>query len=270
MFKYIAKQLEPGTEDFSWVFDDDGLRPSSGSFNNTLFIFTGNECWFNDDIYSEYESILNYVFQCYCYLCTYGLDDIEEIEEIDDLAFDYLCDYSPYDSFAFYPEFVEYLGFSTDNKIIRLLDSCVYSISNDDYPEALVAYLQAKTGTMWNTRNFSGYSQGDYCTLVYCETAYDSAALDYYGNMWLGCGGEFAVGTLDIPDEQDTEIDLSDLESFEHLVDDWTYGYFVVDDILWRGGDRLISELADLADCSAKDLEVYVYENGEYINTRDQ
>lgn len=39
MFKYIAKQLEQGNEDFGFVFDDDGLNPSSGDFNNTLFIF---------------------------------------------------------------------------------------------------------------------------------------------------------------------------------------------------------------------------------------
>lgn len=247
MFKYIAKQLEPGNEDFGFVFDDDGLNPSSGDFNNTLFIFKGNDCRFNDDIYSDYESDINNL--------------------VDDL-YDYLndgnYDYAEEDSFANHLDYVEELGFNTDNATILNLDYCVKCAVDNDYPEALVAYLQAKTGTLWNTRNFSGYSQGDYCTLVYCETAYDSAALDYYGNMWLGCGGEFAVGILDIPDEQDGEIDLSDLESFEHLVDDWVYGYFVVDDIIWRGGDKLINELADLVDCSAKDLEVYIDEDGKY------
>lgn len=247
MFKYIAKQLEPGNEDFGFVFDDDGLNPSSGDFNNTLFIFKGNDCRFNDDIYSDYESDINNL--------------------VDDL-YDYLndgnYDYAEEDSFANHLDYVEELGFNTDNATILNLDYCVKCAVDNDYPEALVAYLQAKTGTLWNTRNFSGYSQGDYCTLVYCETAYDSAALDYYGNMWLGCGGEFAVGILDIPDGQDGEIDLSDLESFEHLVDDWVYGYFVVDDIIWRGGDKLINELADLVDCSAKDLEVYVDEDGKY------
>ena len=186
---------------------------------------------------------------------------------MDDL-YDYLndgnYDYAEEDSFANHLDYVEELGFNTDNATILNLDYCVKCAVDNDYPEALVAYLQAKTGTLWNTRNFSGYSQGDYCTLVYCETAYDSAALDYYGNMWLGCGGEFAVGILDIPDEQDGEIDLSDLESFEHLVDDWVYGYFVVDDTIWRGGDKLINELADLVDCSAKDLEVYIDEDGKY------
>jgi hypothetical protein len=88
--------------------------------------------------------------------------------------------------------------------------------------------------------------------------------------MWLGCGGEFEVGELDIPDEQDDEIDLSDLESFEHLVSDWVSGYFVIDDIIWRGGDKLISKLSDYVDCRTEDLEVYVYEDGEYVNTRDQ
>lgn len=252
MFKYIAKQLKPGTEDFGYVFDDDGLNPSSGDFNNTLFIFNGNDCRFNGDIYSDYKlDIDNLLSDLYDYFNDGDMDDISD------------------DSFANHLDYVEEIGFSTDGGTIRLLDYCVECADDNDYPEALAAYLEAKTGKVWNTRNFSGYSQGDYCTLVYCEDAYDSAALDYYGNMWLGCGGEFEVGELDIPDEQDDEIDLSDLESFEHLVSDWMSGYFVIDDIIWRGGDKLISKLSDYVDCRTEELEVYVYEDGEYINTRD-
>lgn len=252
MFKYIAKQLKPGDEDFAYVFDDDGLNPSSGDFNNTLFIFNGNNCQYNVGIYSDYElAINNLTDDLYDYFNGGYMDDISD------------------DSFANHLDYVEEIGFSTDSDTIRLLDYCVECAADNDYPEALAAYLEAKTGKVWNTRNFSGYNQGDYCTLVYCEDAYDSDALYYYGNMWLGCGGEFAIGTLDIPDEQDDEIDLSDLESFEHLVSDWTYGYFAVDGIIWHGGDELISELADQYDCPKEDLEVFVYEDGEYINTRD-
>lgn len=252
MFKYIAKQLEHGTEDFSWVFDDDGLNPSSGDFNNTLFIFDGNDCRFNGDIYSDYKSDINNL--------------------VDDL-YDYFNDgnytYAENDSFANHLDYIEELGFNTDSTTISNLDYCVKCAVDNDYPTALAYYLEAKTGKIWGCQDYRGYTQGDYCSLVYCADNYEPTAINYYGNMWLGCGGEFAVGELEVPDVQDDEINLSDLKSFEHLVSDWTYGYFVVDDIIWRGGNRLISELSDYADCPKEDLEVYVYENGEYINTMD-
>lgn len=248
MFKYIAKQLEPGSEDFGYVFDDDGLNPSSGDENNTLFIFNGNDCRYNRDIYSDYEYAIN------------GLAD--------DL--DYISDYDSEASFDEYPDFVrDELGFTPDSNTFELLDYCVKCACDNDYPEALAAYLELVTGKVWDTRSFTGYVQGSYCTLVYCKERYTEESINYYGNMWLGCGGEFAIGELEVPDEQDGEIDLSDLESFESLVTDWVYGFFVIDDIIWDGGDKLISELAGWFDCRKEDLEVYVYEDGEYINTRN-
>jgi hypothetical protein len=247
MFKYIARQVEPGTEDFGWVFDDDGLTPSSGDFNNTLFIFDGNDCRFNGDIYSDYEFAID------------GLSD----------AFEHLNDFDYTGSFKNHLDFVEDMGFGTDDATIRCLDSCVRCADKFDYPTALAYYLQAKTGKTWGCQDYHGYSQGDYCTLVYCADNYEPATVNYYGKMWLGCGGEFDIGELEIPNVYADDIDFSDLDSFESWVDDWTCGYFVVDDIIWRGGDKLISELSDYADCSKEDLEVYVYEDGTYVNAKD-
>lgn len=252
MFKYIAKQLEPGREDFGYVFDDDGLNPSSGDENNTLFIFRGDDCQYNGDIYSDYKVKIDDLLDDFYY---YLNDD--QISEVSD------------DSFANHLDYIEEEGFSTDDDTIRLLDYCLECAEDGDYPEALAAYLEADTGKVWDTKSFNGYVQGSYCTLVYCKERYTEESVNYYGNMWLGCGGEFAIGELEVPDEQDGEIDLSDLESFESLVTDWVYGFFVVDDIIWRGGDKLISELASQFDCRTEDLEVYVYEDGEYINTRN-
>lgn len=253
MFKYIAKQIEPGSEDFGYVFDDDGLNPSGGDENYTLFIFYGNDCRYNDDIYSDYKyAIDSLLSDLYDYFNDGYMEDISD------------------DSFANHLDYVAEIGFNIDSETIQLLDYCVKCADENDYPEALAAYLEAKSGKPWDTKSFNGYVQGDYCTLVYCKDFYDDTAINYYGNMWLGCGGEFALGELEVPDEEDYTIDLSDLDSFEHLVKDWIYGCFVIDDIIWRGGDRLISEISDCFDCSREDLEVYVYENGEYINTKDQ
>ena len=247
MFKYIAKQVKPGSEDFGWVFDDDGLTPSSGDFNNTLFIFDGNDCRFNGDIYSDYEFAID------------GLSD----------AFEHLNDYDYTGSFKNHLDFVEDMGFGTDDAIIHCLDSCVRFADEFDYPTALAYYLQAKTGKTWGCQDYHGYSQGDYCTLVYCADNYEPASVNYYGKMWLGCGGEFALGELEIPDDEDYTIDLSDLDSFERLVTNWIPGCFIVDDIIQRGGNRLVSEIADCFDVSEKYLEIYVYENGTYVNAKD-
>ena len=257
MFKYIAQQLEPGQEDFSFAFDDDGIKPAGGDFNYTLFVFFGgDDCWINGDVYSDCKSDIDALVDDFYYY-------------LNDYEYNYDVDFSD-DSFGNHLEYVKQEGFPTDDHTIQLLDDCRKYAEDGEYIDALVAYLEAKTGKVWDSAGFTGYSQGDYCTLVYCKEFHTEEAIEFYGNMALSCGGEFRIGILEILDEQAAEIDFSDLYSFESLVDDWVYGYLVIDDIIWHGGDKLISELADQYGCSKEDLEVYVYENGEYINTRDQ
>lgn len=253
MFKYIAVQLEHGQEDFSFAFDNDGIKPVGGDFNYTLFVFFDSDnCWINGDVYSDCKSNIDALVDDFYYYLNDG--DYSDAED---------------DSFANHLDYVEQEGFQTDDNTIQLLDDCREYAEDGEYIDALVAYLEAKTGKVWDSEGFTGYSQGDYCTLVYCKEFHTDEAIEFYGNMALSCGGEFRIGVLEIPDEQAAEIDFSDLDSFESLVDDWVYGYLVIDDIIWRGGDKLISELADQYGCPKEDLEVYVYENGEYINARD-
>ena len=161
------------------------------------------------------------------------------------------------------------MGFSTDRNTIQLLDACREYAEEGEYIDALIPYLEAKTGKVWDVEDFTGYVQGSYCEIVYCKDYHTEEAINYYGKMALSCGGEFRIGELEIPNVYADEIDFSDLDSFESWVDGWVCGYLVVDDIIWRGGDKLISELASYYGCSEDEMEVYVYEDGTYVNAED-
>lgn len=255
MHKYIAVQLEPGQEDFSFAFDDDGIKPAGGDFNYTLFVLFDGDCWINEDVYSD---------------CMHDIDSLVDdfYYYLNDYEYNYDKDISS-DSFANHLDYVKSEGFNTDERTIQLLDACRKYFEEGKDEESLIAYLEAKTGKVWDSEYFTGYSQGEYCTLIYCKDYYTEDTLNYYGNMALSCGGEFRIGELEIPNAYADEIDFSDLDSFESWVDDWVHGYFVVDDIIWHGGNKLVSELAYQYGCSANEMEVYVYKNGGYVNAKD-
>lgn len=110
-------------------------------------------------------------------------------------------------------------------------------IADIDNVNTMVGYLAAKTGKPWATKSFQGYSQGDFCTVIYCSEAYNDDSIKEIGKIWLGCGTEFCV--------------------------DGCYGYFVIDEIRWEEGERLANLLADYAGCELKALEIQLYD-GEH------
>jgi hypothetical protein len=101
----------------------------------------------------------------------------------------------------------------------------------------MVKFLTIVTGEEWNAKAFCGYSQGDYCEVVYCENHYTDEHINEIGKFWLGCGTEFVI--------------------------DDCYGYYVIDTIRWNEGQELINYLANLACCKPEELEVYLYD-GEH------
>jgi len=98
-------------------------------------------------------------------------------------------------------------------------------------------YLRRKTKVKWKTKAFAGYSQGDYCTVLYCPDHYSDDAINEIGHLWLGCG---------------TEFDIDDCG-----------GYFLIDEVRWKEGAPLRKALADLYGCKPEELEVQLY-TGEH------
>lgn len=111
----------------------------------------------------------------------------------------------------------------------------------DPYNTSDIAdYLTITSGEEWNVRAFTGYSQGDYCEVVYCKAHYSEEHITEIGKFWLGCGTEFSI--------------------------DDCYGYYVPDTIRWREGETLRKYLADLYGCKPEELEIYLYD-GEHMVT---
>ena len=87
----------------------------------------------------------------------------------------------------------------------------------------IAEFLTITTGEEWTVKAFTGYSQGDYCEVVYCVNHYTPERITEIGELWLGCGTEFCI--------------------------EGCYGYFVPESIRWREGETLRKYLADSYGC---------------------
>jgi hypothetical protein len=105
---------------------------------------------------------------------------------------------------------------------------------------SIAEFLTITTGEEWAVKSFTGYSQGDYCEVVYCVSRYTPEHINEIGKFWLGCGTEFCI--------------------------DDCYGYYVPDTIRWQEGETLRKYLADCYGCKSDELEIYLY-NGEHTVT---
>lgn len=196
MKKIIAKEVNPSHIDFSYYFDDDGLK-SIGGKNCAVYIVSGDKK-------------------------RYGGFNMEEYREIELHAQAVIDDYE-----NGYP--VE----ETLKEWVKYANPC----NTNDIAE----FLTITTGEEWNVRAFRGYSQGDYCEVIYCVNRYTPEHITEIGKFWLGCGTEFCI--------------------------DGCYGYYVPDSIRWREGEELRRYLADCYGCKPEELEIYLYD-GEKIVTK--
>jgi hypothetical protein len=104
----------------------------------------------------------------------------------------------------------------------------------------IAEFLTITTGEEWTVKAFTGYSQGDYCEVVYCVNHHTPERINEIGKLWLGCGTEFCI--------------------------DGCHGYFVVDELRWEEGEKLRQYLADCYGCKPEELEIYLYD-GEHMVT---
>ena len=193
MKKIIAKEVNPAHVDFSFYFDNDGLK-SVGGENCAVYIpGTRWSRGFNND---EWISILKQAQAV--------IDDYEDGYPIDETL----------------KEWVKHADTSD--------------------AESIAEFLTITTGEEWAVRSFTGYSQGDYCEVVYCVNRHTPEHITEIGKFWLGCGTEFSI--------------------------DGCRGYFVIDELRWEEGEKLRQYLADCYGCKPEELEIYLYD-GEHIVT---
>lgn len=187
MKKIIAKEVNPAHVDFSYYFDDDGLKSIGGENYAVYIISADRRSGFNIEEYREIELHAQAV-----------IDDYEAGYPIDDEALKEWAEYAnPYDT------------------------------------SDIAEFLTITTGEEWEVKAFTGYSQGDYCEVVYCINHYTPEHITEIGKFWLGCGTEFCI--------------------------DDCYGYYVPDTIRWQEGETLRKYLADSYGCKPDELEIYLY-----------
>ena len=196
MKKIIAKEVNPSHIDFSYYFDDDGLK-SVGGKNCAVYIVSGDR--------KRYSGF-----------------NIEEYREIELHAQAVIDDYEN--------------GYPVE-ETLKEWAKCANPCNTSDIAE----FLTITTGEEWNVRAFRGYSQGDYCEVIYCVNRYTPEHITEIGKFWLGCGTEFCI--------------------------DGCYGYYVPDTIRWKEGETLRKYLADCYGCKPEELEIYLYD-GEKIVTK--
>jgi len=217
MKKIIVKEVNPSYVDFSFYFEDEGLTNKGGE-NCAVYIVPADR---------RRNSGFN-------------MDEYREIEQTADSLIETFREVSPKNKY--YPTYKEAMlshDIEYTSRKCHLLKKWAEYANPYDTSD-IAEFLTITTGEEWNVRAFRGYSQGDYCEVVYCKAHYSEKHITEIGKFWLGCGTEFCI--------------------------DDCHGYFVPDEIRWEEGDTLRKYLADLYGCKPEELEIYLY-NGEHMVT---
>jgi hypothetical protein len=167
----------------------------------------------------------------------FNLEEYREIEEKAEAIIDGFRNVG--DKYANYKEVMECNGIPYTSRKCHLLRKWAEYAKSYDTSD-IAEFLSITTGEEWNVRAFRGYSQGDYCEVVYCKAHYSEEHITEIGKFWLGCGTEFCI--------------------------DGCYGYYVPDTIRWEEGETLRNYLAELYGCKPEELEIYLYD-GEHVVT---
>ena len=210
MKKYIVREVEPFSADFSFYFDDDWLTEAGGDFCCNLFIVGGNRISsFNGNVYRD--------------IC----DKANEMSEM----FDDIANGGYYSSFyASYKACMEDNGISYTSKKCHELKELLRDFDDND-TESVAEFLNISTNTTsWNVVSATGYCQGDYVEVVFCANFHSRQFAKQCGEVWLGAAKEFCVIDLDENGEEQ----------------DACYGYIVSDSEAIYDEDykRLVCELA--------------------------
>jgi hypothetical protein len=214
--KIIAREVSPADLNFEFYFDDDGLTSASGE-NCACYIPGDNRHYgFN---YDEYKAIQQQAE--------------ELLDGFADLADERNKMYRVYSS---YKECMTFCGVGYTSRKCHQLKEWAKNADISD-TDSIAEFLTITTGKRWNSRAFCGYSQGDYCEVVYCTAHYTEDHITEIGKFWLGCGTEFCI--------------------------DGCYGYYILDKVRWDEGEPLRSALAGIYGCKPEAMEVYLH-SGDY------
>ena len=205
---YIIREVPPEQTDFSFYFDDDGLKKEGGDFCYTLFILGGRNCGnFNEKEYKKVQDQAESIID--------GFADIENGNKY---------------YYSSCQEVMQFNSIDFNSRKCHLLKEWAKKADVEE-PESIAEFLTITTGKKWTTDNARGYGQGDYVEMVYCPEHYKDG-VKHYGEIWLGAGKEFY--TIDL-DENGEQIDTCG-------------GYIIADSQAWEDEDykRLVCKWAGI------------------------
>lgn len=217
---YIVREIEAEAAQLNYAFVGDGLTERGGDWNNNLFIVTPRGYrGFNVKTYEDVQRAADQIID--------GFSDVANRD---------FC------YFSSYQDVMQYFEIPYNSRKCHALKEWAKNADTAE-PEDIAAYLTITTGKPWNCIGVSGYCQGDYVDVVYCEEHYGKESAIYYGECWLGCAKEFCVIEVDDfqkPQEEDEEATYTEVDS--------CYGYIVSDSQAWYDEDykRLVCEWAGI------------------------
>lgn len=215
--KNIIREVPPEQSDFSYYFEDDGLKEVGGDYCYNLFIVaqSRNSSGFNEEAYEAVKNEIENLLEMY--LDIVNKSNYAQYSSIGAM----LLDYGLINNIHSTKKIKAYTEFFA---------SCCekpcspYANYHDNFSahetESVAEYLTLKTGKEWDTDSATGYCQGDYVEMVYCKEHYTSGVKNY-GEIWLGAGKEFQIIFLDADGEEDYRVG----------------GYIVADSQAWKDED---------------------------------
>jgi len=170
MKKIIAKELHPSHVDFSFYFDDDGLKSISGE-NCAVYIVPADRRNYNG----------------------FNMEEYQEIEQKADSLIKAFKEVSPKNEY--YPTYKEAMlshNIEYTSRKCNLLKKWA-EYANPYSTSDIAEFLTITTGKEWDVKAF----KGDYCEedirVVYCVNHYTPEHITEIGKFWLGCGTEFCI-----------------------------------------------------------------------------
>jgi hypothetical protein len=175
--KHIIREVPAEQTDFSFYFEDDGLKETGGNYCYNLFIVaqSSNSRGFNEEAYGDVQNKAECIID--------GFSDVSDKWT------------NGYNSYATYKECMEYNDIAYTSRRCHLLKEWVKNADISDTDD-MAKFLTIITGKQWATDNAHGYCQGDYVEMVYCPEHYTDG-VKHYGEIWLGAAKEFDVIYLD-------------------------------------------------------------------------
>lgn len=193
MKRNIIREVPPEQSDFSFYFDDDGLKESGGEYCNNLFIVaqSRNRGGFNEKEYTSLQNEIENLLEMYEDIT--NKSDYAQYSSIGAMLFDLGLVSSTHNTRRI-KEITEWVKACNEKPNSPWRN---YETQAEAFPEETTAeYLTFKTGKQWSVDSATGYHQGDYVKMVYCPEHYKEG-VKHYGEIWLGAGKEFYTIELD-------------------------------------------------------------------------